>query len=213
MNFEIPVETYIRLCGITNYIREEIATEERGLLRCVRLEYKNGHSYAIASNRKIGAIYYFGATNEPDAAAHLNVDENLLKQCAMEKTFNSKLHVIALPELNIVTLKTTMGYQSANAGFFSLNTPLQNWQTWVPDLPVTATKGAMHWNLEDMVALNASSPSGRIAFPEFIDANKPVVLRDTKYPDWVGLFMANLINDKEQVYTTEPAELPKWMQL
>ncbi|AHJ10738.1 hypothetical protein P106B_55 [Rhizobium phage vB_RglS_P106B] len=210
MNFEIPVETYIRLCGVSNYIRDDIPEDERQLLRCVRLEHKKGHSYALASNRKIAAIYYLGTTTEIDGSAHLSVDNNLLKQCETEKAFNSKLHIIALPELGVISLKTTMGFQVPQAGFFSLTTPLQSWQTWAPDEPVKASKGAMAWHMTDMQALNAASPSGRIAFPDLIDANKPVVLRDQHFPDWCGLFMGNLVNDKGQAYTVEAAELPKW---
>jgi hypothetical protein len=210
MNFEIPVETYIRLSGVTNYIRESISDEERALIRCVRLEHKKGKTYAIASNRKVAAIYFLGATTEPDGATHLNIDEKLLTQCATEKPFGSKLFVIAMPELNIVSLKTTLGYQSATAGFFSAETPLAKWETWVADEQPTKSSGAMHWYMENFLALNAASPSGNIAFPEFIDAEKPVILRDTKHQDWVGLFMANCVDDKGKTYTVEPATLPAW---
>lgn len=210
MNFEIPAETYIRLTHVPQHIREDIAEEERQLMRCVRLEHKDGHTYAVASNRRIAAIYYLGTTQEPDGSVHLHLDPALIAQCEIEKAFNSKLHIIALPELGIASLKTTMGFQVANAGFFSLVTPLQNWRTWSPTAIATATKGAMAWTMWDMEALNRSSPSGRIVFPEFIDANKPVMLRDMQFSNWAGLFMPNLANDKKEAYTAEPATIPEW---
>jgi hypothetical protein len=210
MNFEIPVETYIRLAGVTDYIRDSITDEERKLIRCVRLEHKGGKTFAIASNRKVAAIYFLGTTTEPDGATHLHIDKKLLTQCKTEKTFNSKLFVIAMPELNIVTLKTTMGYQLATAGFFAAETPLAKWETWVSDEQSKVSIGAMGWHMDDMCALNSASPSGYINFPEFIDAEKPVVLRDPEFPDFMALFMANRITDQGAVYTCEPATLPTW---
>lgn len=211
MNFEIPVETYIRLARATDFIRDEhISDEERALLRCVRLENANGHSYAIASNRKIGAIYYLGKCNE-NGVVHLNIDATLLQQCEKEKMFNSKLHIVAVPELNMIGLKTTLGFSMAsNVGFFTEATPLQRWREWIPTEPVTASKKAMHWVMHDIEALNASSPSGRINFPEFIDANMPVILRDDKFENWMGIFMPNCVDSKGKVYTVEPAKLPTW---
>lgn len=210
MNFEIPVETYIRLSGVTNYIRESISDEERALIRCVRLEHKQGKTFAIASNRKVAAIYFLGDTTEADGAAHLNIDVKLLAQCETEKAFNSKLSVIALPELGIVSLKSTLGYSVATAGFFAAETPLAKWQTWVADEQPKASKGAMGWHMDDMCALNAASPSGFINFPEFIDAEKPVLLRDNDFPNFIAMFMANRLTDKGTVYTPEPATLPGW---
>jgi hypothetical protein len=210
MNFEIPVETYIRLSGVTNYIRESISDEERALIRCVRLEHKDGKTLAIASNRKVAAIYHIGATTEPDGATHLNIDDKLLAQCHTEKPFNSKLFIVALPELGIVSLKTTLGYQSATAGFFAPETPLAKWKTWVADEQPTKSNGAMGWHMEDMLALNSASPSGYLNFPEWIDATKPVVLRDPEFPEFVAMFMGNRINDKGAAYTVEPATLPAW---
>lgn len=211
MNFEIPAETYIRLARVTDYIRtEHFSEEERTLLRCVRLENVNGRAFAIASNRKIAAIYHLGAATE-EGVVHLNIDAALLKQCEKEKAFNSNIYVTAIPELNMIGLKTTLGFSAAsNVGFFSSSTPLQKWREWVPSQPATQTKGAMHWHMTDMEALNASSPSGRIAFPEFIDANEPVILRDKQFDNWIGLFMPNLVDEKGKAYLVEPATLPEW---
>ena len=211
MNFEIPVETYIRLAQVSNFIRKEfVSDEERALLKCVRLENSNGKAYAIASNRKIGAIYYLGAATE-NGAVHINVDDALLQQCEKEKMFNSKIHVVAIPDLGMVSIKTTLGFSMAgNIGFFSSATPLQRWREWVPPEPVKKTKGAMHWVTHDIEALNAASPSGRINFPEFVDATQPVILRDDKFENWLGVFMPNCIDEKGKVYAVEPATLPTW---
>jgi hypothetical protein len=113
--------------------------------------------------------------------------------------------------LNIISLKTTLGFSMAsNVGFFSEATPLQKWRTWVETQPITKTKGAMAWTTWDMEALNAAAPSGKIAFPEFIDANKPVILRDLDFDNWLGVFMPNRLDKNDRAYTVEPATLPSW---
>lgn len=213
MNFEISCEIYVRLAGITRRMPDNVDDNERLLLRCVRLERKDGHNYAIASNRKIAAIYHLGESSEADGVAHLIVNVDLVRQCEMEKPFNSVLSVTVIPELQMASAKTMLGYNyPGNAAIFPAVTPLTDWRSWAPDKPVTATVGAMSWKMEHMEALNSASPSGEIAFPEFIDANKPVVLRDIKSPDWVGLFMPNRVDDAGNVYTVDPAELPKWFR-
>lgn len=213
MNFEISCETYIRLCGVTNHLPDNVNEDERTLLPCVRLERKDGETYALASNRKIAAIYYLGKTAGIDGAVHLIKDAALIKQCETEKAFNSSLFVTVIPELQMASAKTTLGYNYAgNAAFFPTKTPLDKWREWAFREPITATKGAMSWTMADMLALNSASPSGIINFPEFIDAMKPVVLRDHKFPDWVGLFMGRRIDDAGKAYTVDAATLPEWFK-
>ncbi|QWY83127.1 hypothetical protein [Rhizobium phage RHph_X2_24] len=211
MNFEISCETFVRLAGVTRRMLDNVADDERAGLKCVRLEYKSGNAYAIATNRKVAAIYHLGTTANPDGVAHVICDDALIKQCETEKPFNSSLFVTALPELQIVSAKTTLGYNyPGNAGVFKYHPQLDRWNTWANPEPVKQSVGAMSWVTEDLLALNAASPSGNLAFPEFIDANKPVTLRDIKFPNFVALFMPNRTDDAGNVYTVEPAELPEW---
>lgn len=211
MNFEIEVATYIRLAGVTDFIRPEISENEKQHLRCVRLERNKGHTFALASNKKIGAVYYLGKTEGADGAIHMTVDAALLKQCATEKPFNSKIHIVGVPEIGVCSGKTTLGYSHpGNIGTFPQNSPLDTWREWARHDPIAASSGAMHWYLPDVQALNSASPSGHVLFPEFIDANKPVLLRDENDPNWCGFFMVNVLNEQGQPYQVEPAELPKW---
>lgn len=212
MNFEIPCETYIRLCGLTKQFSVRRTEEERASLRCVRLEIKNGARYAIAANGQIGAVYYLGQIDAADEFAHLNADETLIAQCEIEKQYNASLIVTAIQMLNVVTVASTFGYNyPGNVGSFPAATHLENWRTWAPSEPVTKSKGAMGWSLDQIEALNAASPSGRIAFPAFIDHNKPVILRDRKFDNWIGFFMPNAIDDiTGEVKAVEPAVLPEW---
>lgn len=210
MNFEISVETFVRLAGVTKRIPDKVDENEAILLKCVRLERKDGELFALASNRRIAAIYYLGKSDGLDGAAHVVTDPAFVNQCETEKPFNSIIAVTVIPELQMASLKTTLGYNyPGNGAIFPVKTPLSDWRTWLPPI-ITETKGAMAWNLDDMQSLNSASPSGEIAFPEFIDVGKPVVLRDIKTDNWVGLFMANRSDENGRMYAIEPAKLPTW---
>jgi hypothetical protein len=212
MNFILPVETYLRLAALpARFTSKSVTEEEKKLLQCVRLENKNGHAYAIATNRRIAAVFYLGATDQPDGAAHITIDKRLLAQCETEKAFNSQLFVTTIPMLNAISLKTTLGYVFPEAGgFFSDETPMKAWRTWVPKQEAAMSVGAMKWNLSDMMALNACSPSGDVVFPEFIDANQPVIIRDYKVDNWLAMFMSNILTEDGKVMLADPATLPTW---
>lgn len=212
MQFQIPVDIFVRLAGVTKRMPNSVNEAEQQTLKCVRLEIKNGIRFAIASNRKIAAIYHLGDTDQPNGCVHIVTDDALIKQCETEKPYNSNLDVFVIPELQTVSLKTTLGYNfPGNGGIFPSFTPLDKWNEWVPKEPVKKANGAMAWTLDDMVALNSASPSGKINFPEIIDVNKPVVLRDREHGHWVGLFMSNMIDEETgKSVPTEPATLPDW---
>lgn len=216
MNFEISAEIFMRLAKIPASIPQRvlnIPSEDAESIKCVRLEYRSGNYYAIATNRKICAVYYLGTTTEADAVAHITIDPALVAQCEVEKQFGSKLQIISIPDLKMVSLKTMLGWvYPGNAGVFPPpQGRLNEWMTWVPKTEIKVSTGAMSWSMDDMVSLSAASPSGRVRFPEFIDAMHPVMLRDVKDQNWLGVFMANVVDeDTNVVRTIEPATLPEW---
>lgn len=214
MNFEFPAEIYFRLSSIPGRYQHNVTEDVQKQLNCIRLESSKGNTFAIASNRKIAAIYYIENTGAPDGVVHLDILPGLLKQCETEIPFNSTISVTAMPELGIVSLKTTMGYvHPGNGGSFPAISVLEQWRAWFPKTNPDKSSGAMAWFLPDMVELEKSSPTGQIAFPQFINALEPIVLRDINYPNWIGLFMANKTDDQGKVYTVEPATIPKWCDL
>lgn len=216
MNFEISAEIFLRLARLPASIPQRvlnIPSEDVESIKCVRLEYRNGNYYAIATNRKIAAVYYLGTTAEENAVAHISIDPKLIAQCETEKQFKSTLQIISIPALQMITLKTMLGWVfPGNAGVFPPpQGRLNEWMTWVPKSEIKVSSGAMAWTADDMVSLAAASPSGRVRFPEFIDAMQPVVLRDIVDLNWMGVFMSNVSNeDTGNVYTIEPATVPEW---
>lgn len=209
MNFILKCETYVRLATVCLNFHPLVDNETKELLNCVRLEYKNGHYYAVSTNKKIASIQYLGVTNEADSEAHIIVNEQLIEQCKSEAQYDSHIEIMCVPEIQASSFKTLMGYAyQGNACIFPDDKIMSEWREWAPDKPVTKTKGIQYWNADNIAALAASSPSGAVFFPEHIDTDKPVIMRDLNDPNWCGLFMAEPGPNDRQV--KDGAELPTW---
>ncbi len=57
--------------------------------------------------------------------------------------------------------------------------------------------------------LLATTPSGSVVFPEYIDQNSSIVVNDPDVPEWFGLFLPIKDNDKKNL---QPAILPGWFE-
>lgn len=208
MKFKIPCETYYRLSKIVSYFQEDTDEEIKQKINCIRLENINGMLIAIVTNQKLAVIEKIGDTNQPNGHVHIVTDERLINQCKIEKAFNSELEIVCIPDLSMASAKTMLGYSyPANAAIYPKNTPMDDWRDWADVEGSKKSKGGMYWNMIYMTLLNESSVSGKLVFPEIIDTDKPVVVRDVINPNWVGLFMPKRpVGEPE----ARPATLPKW---
>ena len=59
----------------------------------------------------------------------------------------------------------------------------------------------------DIETLWRVSPTGELVFPEVIDANKPVIVRDVNDDNWIGVFIPSI----EGKRIVKPATLPEWL--
>jgi len=207
MNCEISCELYARMTAIPMLVAPD---DDRKYFKSVYIERENNELFAVVTNGKLVAIERIGASEGPDDRTAIAVDPVLIAQSRKEISFGSSLVIVANPALNYTTIKTTFGYQyPANA---MVQLPAKNyfntWREWAPDEIPTASAGAMYWNAASIAALATASPTGCICFPEFIDTNKPVVLRDIQSADWFGMFMPIPGNEGE---TAEPATVPEWV--
>lgn len=210
MEFAISCEIFVRL---TNVVRNFDENETRHYLKSVYIEHKDGNAVAIATNGKIAAIEFLGKVDFGNGSVNIIADPVLIQQCRTEAAFNSVLAVSFNEVLKFGAAKTTLGYTyPGNVAVLADGSPFPQWRTWAPDKPVTKSKGAMFWNAEGIAALASSSPSGRVLFPEFIDATKPVVIRDITDENWFGLFMPNRNVDGEVITYSEGAKLPEWFK-
>ena len=207
MEFTFPVEIYSRLAKLTRII----PADDKGDLRGVLLERKNNETYAVASNRRIAAIYYLGKTVGEDGIIQITNDEALIAQCDKEAAFSATLQVVAIPALKMATIKTIYGYQyPGNAALPEVDNRLAAWRDLTDYKPAASSHGAMAWTTDEIMALSASSMSGHIVFPEIIDVRKPIYVRDLKYPEWVGVFMGSRKDDSGRSTIAEPSTIPTW---
>ena len=207
MDFAISCDIFVRLANLVKDFNPEPADT---ILKSVYIEHKDGNAFAVATNRKIAAIEFLGKVEWGSGSVNITVDPALVAQCKTEAAFNSVLTVTFNDVLRFGAAKTTLGYAyPGNAVIAAENSPFHRWRDWTPDKPVTKSKGAMFWNAEEIAKLGASSPSGRILFPEFIDATKPVVVRDITDENWFRLFMPNRLAGGEIITYTEGAQLPE----
>ncbi len=207
MDLSIKCETYLRFAQICKFFDPSIKPEVKEKINTVRIEVKNGKVFAIATNEKIAAVEFLYNTEHQDASIHLIIDDSIIQQCETEKMFDSSLTISVFQEIAVATLKSDLGYTHVGecCHWFD-ETPLDNWASWFPDTEYKKSKGAMYWDVGQVEALMCSCPSGFITFPEFIDANSPVLIRDVKNPNWAGVFIPS--------HPSEPstkAKKPDWI--
>lgn len=208
MKFIIKCETFARLATVPAFIEPNTPEEIKAQLSCVRIENIQGNIYAIATNQKIAVVEHIGMTTEPDGVAHVVIDNKLVEQCRNETPYDSSLEIITVPEIALASAKTLFGYSyTGNACIFPDQPILDTWRTWAARDAAKKSKGAMYWNVDHIASLVASCPSGKVVFPEFIDVDKPVILRDIKSDRWIGLFVGKPAPLDPLV---EPATLPPW---
>lgn len=208
MKFTISCATFARLASITEFFDPATDQEIVDHLSCVRLEAIGGHVLGIVTNHKIAVIEYLGPTNEPDAVAHIKADPVLINQCRTEAAFDSFLEIVYVPEILLATVKTMMGYSyQGNAAIEGMPemSPMKNWRKWFPDEMPKKSKGFLYFNIDYISMLVKSSPSAGVVFPEHIDTDVPVVLRDRDNPNWCGLFFP------KATAPLQPATIPQWV--
>lgn len=210
MKFYINCQTFIRLAGVCNYFSPFIEPEMKDKLNTLRLENLNGKTIAIITNHKIAVIEYLSDTTEPDGFAHVKLDPQMIGICAAMG--DNILEITTIPEILFATAQSCGFSYNGNACHWFNDSPLNEWRSWAglqgkENIP-KKSKGAMVWNLSYIQSLIAASPSGRVVFPEFIDVDKPVVIRDRVSPKWAALFLAKpAATDIDDVI---PAALPAW---
>lgn len=183
MRFTISCKIFKRLSIICTNFTEDVTDEARSVLSCIRLENRKGKSLAIVGNQKIGVVEHIGLTTEPDGVVHLVVNDWVLGLNDMDM-----MEIVSLPDFKLGTIKTMLGLQyPGNACIYPEYTPLDKWYEWMPDEPLKQ-RGPLFMNLNYIELLNKSSPSGKLQFPEIIDVEQNMVLRDINSPVWLGFF-------------------------
>lgn len=210
MKITISCATFARIAQITGFFDLSTDPEISKQLSCVRIEVKDGHAFAISTNQKIAAIEYIGATEEKDCAFHIKADKQLIDQCVKEIPFDSFLNIIYIPEILMATISTMLGYNYAGNAADEIMPEaslLKNWRTWFPDEMPKKSHGFLYFDTDHLKTLCQSSPSGQIIFPEIINTDFPIVLRDKQNPNWCGLFFGK----DAELSDLKGATMPEWL--
>lgn len=205
MNVEIPCETFLRLAEIPAYLA---ITDKRKYLNSLFVERKNETTILVATNGRIAAIENIGKQPGPDGKFAVAITAELKAQCDIESKFNGKVSIVYNEMLQFATIKTSIGYVHPGNGYVPLpqGNHFEEWRTLFPDEFPQASSGHMFMSATDISILATASPTGGLVFPEHLDVNSPVVVRDVSAPDWFGLFMPVGVEDEPQTY----APLPGW---
>lgn len=212
MNYKINLQTYLKLAKLTETVDPRFSKEQSDECRHVRIENSAGKQFALSSNRTVMSVYFLGKTDQQDGFCHLTVDPFVVSTLKALPLHETVLDIMTIPSMNIATISVNGVTMFADGvATFPADHIMTNWKTWVERSTPKETIGAMAWKMHNMVALSETSPSGFVAFPEFIDATKSIVIRDINDENWYGVFMGNRVDDENRAYTTEPAYLPKWV--
>lgn len=214
MKFQIKCATFVRLASICGFFESTTPPEVRERLNTVRLEIVNGRVIAIVTNQKVAAIELIGYTIPNEyGVAHIILDPLLISRCKTEAISGGELVINTIPEIAAASAQTLSGWvHQGNACQWFPHPELDEWRLWAPDEIPKKSEHIMAWNLYHVQALLDSSPTGKVIFPRYIDATKPIVLRDETNANWVGLFMAKLV-DNNSAMPEIGAELPDWWSL
>jgi len=205
MELSVSCDTFVRLAKIAS-------SNDAGYLKSIWLEITDkGDVLAIATNRKIAAIEHLGMIKADPGKMNVCVDEAFVQQCQTETAFNGTITFVNNPVLKFVSAKTSLGYVHAtNAGVYTDGkNEFETWRDWFPDEMPKKTNGGIFSNLDNLALLASSAPTASVVFQKWIDAEKPVMVRDVHDDKWVGLFMPR---PDAKNRSPEPFAIPTWVE-
>jgi len=208
-SFKVKSSVLNRLASVCSFFDSSVTDDRKKMLKTIRLENRNGHLFGIATNQRIASIEYLGVTKEPNDAAHLIISDSFIRQMFTESLTDNIITVNTIPEIGLSSLTSVSGYNSTNCCHWFDDTPLQEWREWADNVKKTSC-GAMYLDLFNLETLIKASPTGKVVFPEHVDINIPVVLKDYGCSTWAGLFFAQ---PPEGITIKEGAELPEWWNI
>lgn len=167
-------------------------------LACVRLEYRGGKAFAVASNSYILAVYYLGVTDQPDEFMNVSLDPIIMQNLQYKEWADFTIEGWQVAEIMTCPLGTFPLLPDKEPLF-------TEWWKLIPD-PAKFERGFIYLQDELFRKLAASSPSGHIVFPAVVDSLNYMYLRDIHDPNWLGLLHARCD------VKCEPATIPEWLK-
>lgn len=193
----IPADTIARL---SHLLPDEPSDDP---MQCLRLD--NG--LVIVTDRKFMAVEYIGGW---EGVFYIRADRNLIDQCRTEAQWSSTVEFTPVPSVSYTTALSTMGWKCGdNLGVFpTAPTDFDMWRERIlaPAMePLEQSVGPVVFDAVGLSRLALSSPSGGIALELNSDPQRrPTVVRDIDSADWVGFFMARLVDGRAHSAATVP---------
>lgn len=210
--YRIGAETFLRLANVLSFFEPTLGEETRKLINTIRLENKDGRSVAVVTNNKIAVIEALGKTDFADGVCHVALIPQLMEAAKRAADRGLPITFTLIPEIAMSTAQIGPNEFIGDVAYWFDETPLNDWRSWVVPSPA-ASSGIMAWDLFHVETLIRSSPSAKILFPEFVDAHKPVLLRDRYKDYWVGIFIPSFGElPPDTVRIIKENLLPDWVK-
>ena len=168
----------------------------------LKIEINNGKSYLIGTNDTVACVEYLGEVNHANDSCYVKPDVNKI---TAEANFGGTFTFETLPELAMGTVTTTSGQNCNDFIMWPDESPVDKWKEWFTIS--SESQGFMYCDLIQLITLWETSPSGEIVFPEVINSEQPVIVRDVNSVNWVGVFLP--VVDSKAIL--KPAILPEWI--
>lgn len=209
--YKIYPDSLLRLAKVLTFFESNVSDETKAKINTIRIENKGGQSLAVATNRKIASIENLGPTTFPDGVCHLKITPYFLDAAKRAAQKNSSIIITVIPALAMATAQLSASEYISDACLWFDSTPLDDWRSWVVKAPEVST-GIMCWDLFHVETLISASPSGKVVFPEYIDASKPLMIRD-RYRDqeWIGIFLPGETLPPDAVREINERMVPAWL--
>lgn len=197
MQITVPCEVFARLASIVKHMPDDIDP----WFRSVR--YDSG--VLVCTNKHVMAAEFIGG---PSGVLHIAADVALIAQCRTEGALGSTLTIQYVEALNFASAKTTLGYNFPGNAIVNPGgkNDFDKWRSLFEEPQPTVSKGVMLWETQSIGLLLETAPSGSLTFPEFIDAKKPMILRDPVDTAWAGMFIPS-----DMSLPTFHAKRPDWI--
>lgn len=209
-NFKITAEEFLRLAQVIEFFESNVREDEKVKINTIRLENKNGRGIAVVTNKKVASIQDLGSTDSPDGVCYLKITPQLSELAKRGAQRGLPIQISTIPEIAMATAQITGEYLNDVCHWFDEN-PLDNWRSWIRQAPATSS-GIMSWDLFHIETLIKSSPSGQVVFPEFIDADKPLMIFDRFHAGWVGVFIPSELQlSPDIVHMIKGRHIPNWL--
>lgn len=168
----------------------------------LKIEIKNSKGYLIGTDCTVGCVEYLGELDHADDSCYLKLNVDKIRD---EAEFGGTFTFETLPELAMGTVNATSGQNCNDFIVWPDESPVDKWREWFK--MSDESKGFIYCELPQLITLWEASPSGDVVFPEVINADDPVIVRDVNSDNWIGVFIP--VIDSKAIL--KPAILPEWI--